>query len=97
MTILNDGVNAGPGVAQAAAPTGASQPVGAPVRQPDRQVPPAPPAEEGTADPLVATLEGMTVQAVLAAVEAGHLDRRQVIQAERAGRNRSTLIEPLEG
>lgn len=58
-------------------------------------------AESGPAEnPPTATEEAvdtMTVNDVIAAVSAGDLDRDQALAAERSGKNRSTLIEALEG
>lgn len=56
----------------------------------------ATPAGDGPEPWLVEQVSGMTVADALAAVEAGTLDAGQALAAERAGKDRSSLVSALE-
>lgn len=53
-------------------------------------------AEEGHARVEVQDISDMKVDDVLAAVEAGEMTAAEALIAEKAGKNRTTLIEALE-
>lgn len=94
--LTSDGINAINGLADRPSNGGGDAP---PPPAPEPAPEPTPEPEPELTDPvedLVDVLEPLTVEETLALVESGEYTIDEVLAAERAGKNRTTVIEALQ-